>query len=133
MFISNKSKQNIQNNIQDLYIQVENNRINHEQEINALKEENLSLSKRLNQLVVSGIAFKAREKSLKKMPDAPTRTDHALARDAYRKEYSKQYYWRKKAERIANGSHETIRKTRKHKTKDEIIAHIENVSQQEMQ
>ena len=39
----------------------------------------------------------------------PVDIEKAFSSDAYRKEYAKKYYWKKKAERLANGSTEGVR------------------------
>jgi predicted metal-dependent peptidase len=74
-----------------------------------LNEENKRLSERLNLLVAGNIAKTAREDSppLK----TPTEVDKEVMkqRQARSREYAKRYYWRKKAERIADGSKEKIR------------------------
>jgi hypothetical protein len=52
------------------------------------------------------------ETELKAKPKQPSLIgDEAFA--AYKKEYAQKYYWRKKAERLANGSTEGIRTKKK--------------------
>jgi predicted metal-dependent peptidase len=113
MFISSKEKQFFHDTLNDL-----NGRLSavvefYKNQIAALKKENSELSKRVNSLAVMGIADSAREKTIEKFIEQSTTpisdTEKALLHAAYRKEYAKQYYWRKKAERIADGSKEKIR------------------------
>ena len=109
MFISNKDKQYINQALNDLNRKIDAQAAIYQQSMATLNEENKRLSERINLLVSGNIAKAAREENppLK----VPTEAEKELMKQriAYRREYSRQYYWRKKAERIADGSKEKIR------------------------
>jgi chorismate mutase len=106
MFISKTEKSNLYRLIEELEIQLRDDRLYYAEQISALKKSNSELLKRVNTLAAMGIADSAREKTIEKFIEQSTDpisdAEKALLRDAYRKEYSKQYYWRKKSEMLAN-------------------------------
>jgi hypothetical protein len=105
MFISSNEKQYFHDTLNDLNRKIEAQAEIHQKQFATLKEENAVLSKRLSQLLVSGIAANVKEKlGEKKAEQSITKKTSPTKR-----EYAKQYYWRKKAERIADGSKEKIR------------------------
>jgi predicted TIM-barrel fold metal-dependent hydrolase len=109
MFISSKEKQFFHDTLNDLNRKIIVQAEIHQHQINSMIEENKRLSERLNLLVAGNIAKTAREENppLK----TPTEADKEVMkqRQALSREYAKRYYWRKKAERIADGSKEKIR------------------------
>jgi hypothetical protein len=109
MFISSKEKQFFHDTFNDLNRKIDAQAAIYQQSMATLNEENKRLSERLNLLVAGNIAKTAREDSppLK----TPTEVDKEVMkqRQARSREYAKRYYWRKKAERIADGSKEKIR------------------------
>jgi predicted metal-dependent peptidase len=109
MFISNNEKQYFHDTLNDLNRKIDAQAAIYQQSMATLNEENKRLSERLNLLVAGNIAKTAREDSppLK----TPTEVDKEVMkqRQARSREYAKRYYWRKKAERIADGSKEKIR------------------------
>jgi predicted metal-dependent peptidase len=109
MFISSNEKQYFHDTLNDLNRKIQAQAEIHQQSMATLNEENKRLSERLNLLVAGNIAKTAREDNppLK----VPTEADKEVMkqRQALSREYAKRYYWRKKAERIADGSKEKIR------------------------
>jgi iron uptake system EfeUOB component EfeO/EfeM len=109
MFISSNEKQYFHDTLNDLNRKIDAQAAIYQQSMATLNEENKRLSERLNLLVAGNIAKTAREDSppLK----TPTEVDKEVMkqRQALSREYAKRYYWRKKAERIADGSKEKIR------------------------
>jgi len=103
MFISSNEKQYFHDTLNDLNRKIQIQAEIFQQQIATLKEENANLSKRLSQLLVSGIAATVRDKSSQEEKPVIQKTNPS------KREYAKQYYWRKKAERLASGSKEKIR------------------------
>lgn len=103
MFISSNEKQYFHDSINELNRKIQIQAEIFQQQVATFKEENANLSKRLSQLLVSGIAATVRDKSHQEEKPVVQKTSPS------KREYAKQYYWRKKAERLASGSKEKIR------------------------
>ena len=125
MFISSNEKQYFHDSINDLNRKIDAQAAIYQQSMATLNEENKRLSERLYLLVAGNIAKTAREDSppLK----TPTEVDKEVMkqRQARSREYAKRYYWRKKAERIADGSKEKIRG---HKGVENVSENTNNTS-----
>jgi predicted TIM-barrel fold metal-dependent hydrolase len=125
MFISSNEKQYFHDTLNDLNRKIIVQAEIHQNQINSMIEENKRLSERLNLLVAGNIAKTAREENppLK----TPTKVDKEVMkqRQARSREYAKRYYWRKKAERIADGSKEKIRG---HKGVENVSENTNNTS-----
>jgi len=125
MFISSKEKQFFHDTFNDLNRKIDAQAAIYQQSMATLNEENKRLSERLNLLVAGNIAKTAREENppLK----TPTEVDKEVMkqRQARSREYAKRYYWRKKAERIADGSKEKIRG---HKGVENVSENTNNTS-----
>ena len=125
MFISSKEKQFFHDTFNDLNRKIDAQAAIYQQSMATLNEENKRLSERLNLLVAGNIAKTAREENppLK----TPTEVDKEVMkqRQARSREYAKRYSWRKKAERIADGSKEKIRG---HKGVENVSENTNNTS-----
>jgi transcription initiation factor IIE alpha subunit len=104
MFISSNEKQYFHDTLNDLNRKIQIQAEITQQQIATLKEENANLSKRLIQLL-SNIPATVKDKLPQQKEEKPVTKKTSPTK----REYAKQYYWRKKAERIADGSKEKIR------------------------
>lgn len=109
MFISSKEKQYFHDTLNDLNRKIQAQAAIHQQSMATLTEENKRLSERLNLLVAGNIAKTAREDNPPLKVPTEAEKEAMKQRQALGREYAKRYYWRKKAERIADGSKEKIR------------------------
>lgn len=109
MFISSNEKQYFHDSINELNRKIQIQAEIFQQQVATLNEENKRLSERLNLLVAGNIAKTAREDNPPLKVPTEAEKEIIKQRQARSREYAKRYYWRKKAERIADGSKEKIR------------------------